>query len=186
MTVVEDTRNIADELRGIPTSVIRETLRERAPGAAVAMFQIEGDFNFGSVVRNANFFGMDEVYYIGRRKWDRRSAVGTHHYTDVIHCPDLEAFLETVLEKYVPVALENNTDFYEVPLPHYKWPTNPIIIIGEENAGIPDELLQYCKAIVNVPRFGSVRSLNAAVAAGIAMYDYRSQRDPAPIHQIMT
>lgn len=45
-----------------------------------------------------------------------------------------------------------------------------IIIIGSEANGVSDEVLSYADQSVFIPMAGNVESLNASVAAGIAMY----------------
>lgn len=54
----------------------------------------------------------------------------------------------------------------------YEWPPNAKILIGEEGLGIPnDRKIQR----VRVPMQSDIDSLNAAVAASLALFSYRSQ-----------
>jgi tRNA G18 (ribose-2'-O)-methylase SpoU len=50
------------------------------------------------------------------------------------------------------------------------------IIIGNEGEGISQSLLERCDAMVRIPQQGSVGSLNAAVSAGIVLYEAARQR----------
>ena len=50
------------------------------------------------------------------------------------------------------------------------------IVIGNEGAGIRDDLLQVCERRVSIPQSGNLDSLNAAVAAGILFYEANRQR----------
>lgn len=54
----------------------------------------------------------------------------------------------------------------------FEWPDNALIIVGEEGVGITPETIELCDKFVFIPQYGSVRSLNAGVASGIAMNDY--------------
>jgi TrmH family RNA methyltransferase len=45
------------------------------------------------------------------------------------------------------------------------------LIIGNEGNGISDELMQQAHKIIKIPMDGEIDSLNAAVAAGILMYE---------------
>ncbi len=47
-----------------------------------------------------------------------------------------------------------------------------VIILGQEQVGVPPELLQMAQDTVYITQYGSVRSLNVGTASGIAMYDY--------------
>jgi TrmH family RNA methyltransferase len=49
-------------------------------------------------------------------------------------------------------------------------------VIGNEGAGIPDEILSYCSSIIHIPCPGPVESLNAGVAAGIVLYEASRQQ----------
>lgn len=185
-----DTRNVKDEFKGMPNEEIRASLSKRKRGFGVAMGHIEGDFNFGCLVRNANAFGADMVHYIdGRRHWDRRSSVGTHHYTSVQHWEDWDAFLDDESGTGIPVlyslvAIENNVAYETVDLREFVWPEIPMMIFGEEGNGIPEEALtrivKMGGSVVSIPDFGSVRSINVASAASVAMYDFISKQQESP------
>jgi tRNA G18 (ribose-2'-O)-methylase SpoU len=170
-----DNRNIVDKykydrLTKWTTEMIKGDLQKSAFPCAVLMENFMGDFNIGTVVRNANAFNMREVYYLGMKHYDRRGTVGTHHYTDVVHLKD-RSELERLKEKYVLVGLENSVETC-VPMVDFEWPDNALIIVGEEGVGITPETIEICDKFVFIPQYGSVRSLNAGVASGIAMNDY--------------
>lgn len=170
-----DVRNIADKYKNWTIDLIRDDISKNTLPYAVMMSQIEGDFNFGSVVRSANFLGAQTIYYYGKRKWDRRASVGTYLYSNVIHLDSFEHV--TILKsQYKFIALENNITPTTFKMKDFIWPENSLIIIGEESTGIQKELLDICDYYVEIPRLGSVRSLNAAVAGSIAMYDYVQKR----------
>lgn len=50
------------------------------------------------------------------------------------------------------------------------------IVIGSEAVGISPELVVQCDVQVSIPMLGGVNSLNAAVAAGIVLYECRRQQ----------
>lgn len=167
--------NVRDELKTLEVQAIKDYCAANYINAAVAMTHIHGDFNLSNVLRNANFFGFREAFYIGGSKqWDRRGAVGVHHYTPMAHCKTVEDFFNLIKDKYVPVALENNVKYPTKNLFDFDWPKNPVIIVGEEQAGLSDEVLSQCGSIVTIPAFGSVRSLNVGTAASIAMAAFRA------------
>jgi tRNA G18 (ribose-2'-O)-methylase SpoU len=49
-------------------------------------------------------------------------------------------------------------------------------VIGNEGTGIRPELLAMCDDLVTIPQAGRVESLNAAVSAGILLYEVARQR----------
>jgi tRNA G18 (ribose-2'-O)-methylase SpoU len=155
------------------TELIKDDLKKNAFPFAVLMENFMGDFNIGTVIRSANAFGASEVFYLGRKKYDKRGTVGTHHYTDIKHLKDHNELVK-LKEKYTFVAFENTVS-NAVPVSKFEWPRIPLIILGEEGIGLTPDTLELCDNFVYIPQFGSVRSLNAAVAGSIAMNDYVSK-----------
>jgi tRNA G18 (ribose-2'-O)-methylase SpoU len=167
--------NVMDHLKHLSTQAIKNYCAETCVDAAVAMTHIEGDFNLGNVFRSTNFFGIREAYYIGGGKqYDRRSCVGVQNYTPITFCKTYDDFWNMVGERgYTPVAIENNVNYDCKNLFNYVWPEKPVIIFGEERIGVPPEILDKCRDVVSIPGFGSVRSLNVASAASLAIGMYR-------------
>jgi len=162
-------RNIVDFYHGWKLEDIKLDLDRRCFPYAALMEQWQGDFNIGGLVRNANAFAAKEVFYIGKKRWDRRGAVGTHNYTAVKYLDSYEALFE-IKNSYVLVGIDNVEG--SVPMESFDWPGNTLMIFGEEGTGITKDVLDMCEKVVAISQYGSVRSLNAAVASGIAMYDY--------------
>ena len=72
---------------------------------AVLMENCGSDFNLSTLVRNANAFGAKEVFYLkDKKRWDKRGAVGTYHYTNVQHLSSYDQIEEL---KNVIVKLSN-------------------------------------------------------------------------------
>jgi len=74
-------------------------------------------------------------------------------------------------KQYTFVALENTVPGAE-PIYDFVWPNAPLLVVGEEGTGITNDTLELCDRFVYIPQYGSVRSLNAAVASSIAMNDF--------------
>ena len=49
-------------------------------------------------------------------------------------------------------------------------------VIGNESRGITDETAAACGELIRIPMMGRVESLNAAIAAGVLMYEAQRQR----------
>jgi len=172
--MIIDNRNIIDKYKNDrltrwTTELIKEDLQRTAFPYAVVMENFAGDFNIGTVVRNANAFNARCVYYLGNKHWDRRGAVGTHNYTDVKRIKTREDLIK-LKEEYTLVGVENSVSS-AIALDKFEWPDRTLLIIGEEGVGITSETLALCDHYVYIPQFGSVRSLNAGVASGIVMND---------------
>ena len=162
-------RNVADPLRGKSVEEIKLHLQETAHPFAVCFEHWVGDFNMATGIRNANAFNAKEVFYVGDKKWDRRGAVGVHNYTEVQWIPTVEALVK-LKDKYVIVGIDNVPG--SVSIRNYHWPHNTLMVFGEEGVGLTPEMQALCQDIVEIPMFGSVRSLNCGTASGIVMYDF--------------
>lgn len=163
-------RNVADHFKDKSEQEIKATLAATAHPFAVCFEQWIGDFNMGSGIRNANAFNAKEVFYVGNRKWDRRSSVGVYNYTEVQWIPTIEDFVK-LQEKYTIIGVDNIPG-KSVPLRSFKWPRNPLMVFGEEGTGLTLPMQAVCRDIVEIEMYGSVRSFNCGVASGIVMHDY--------------
>lgn len=166
---MQDTRNVIDTYKGMPLEEIVADLDRRGTGLEIAIDNVERDFNMGTIVRSANAFGVRSVHVIGRRQWNKRGAMMTDKYLHVKYYADIDEFLSSIAEKTL-IAIDNVAG--SVPLSQTKLPSNAVLLFGAEGPGIRPELLAAAQHIVAIEQFGSTRSLNVGVAAGIAMYEW--------------
>ena len=168
-----DPRNLIDEYKGLSNEQIFNTLETRRISLEIAIENIEHDFNIGSIVRTANSFNVSKIHIIGKKKYNRRGAMCTDKYLQIIHHPTIDDFLESQESREI-VAIENNL-VYSKPLHLKKFVQNTTLVFGSEGGGISEELLSKAHDIRFIESFGSTRSVNVGVAAGIAMYEYVRQ-----------
>lgn len=164
--------NVADHFKGKSVEEIRQSLKETALPCAVLMENWENNFNFSSLIRNANGFNVKAVYYIGDKKFDRRGSVGCINYSEVNFLSTIDDLIK-LQDEYVFVGVDNIPG--SISLAEYKWAPNPLFILGSESAGLTPALQSLCKDIVHINMSGSVRSFNAATASGIVMYDFSTK-----------
>ena len=170
---MEDTRNLIDEYKGLENEQVFDALSKKRTPLEIAIENVEHDFNIGTIVRSANSFNVSKVHIIGRKKYNRRGAMCTDKYLEIIHHATLEDFLKTQNGREL-VAIENNTS-RAMPLNGKKFAKNTTLIFGSEGNGISSELLEASHDVRYIESFGSTRSVNVGVAAGIAMYEYTRQ-----------
>lgn len=153
------------------TEAILADLDTKRHNFSVLCANVHGDFNIGTVIRNANAFLAQEVMLYGRRKWDRRSAVGTHNYTHFKHVRDIDALAEIKSGSYV-IGVDNIEDAEPIDFADIPMDKHVVFAFGEEQVGLPREMIDICDKLVYIRQFGSVRSLNVGTASGIVMYEY--------------
>lgn len=170
---MEDTRNLIDEFKGMANEQVFDSLSKRRNALEIAIENVEHDFNIGTIVRSANSFNVSKVHIIGRKKYNRRGAMCTDKYLEIVHHATIEGFLATQQGREL-VAIENNTPRAHA-LHDKKFVQNTTLIFGSEGNGITKELLDKSHDVVYIESFGSTRSVNVGVAAGIAMYEWTRQ-----------
>lgn len=168
-----DPRNLIDKFKNLPNEQIFCSLENSRSPLEIAIENLEHDFNIGSVVRTANSFNVSKVHIIGRKKYNRRGAMCTDKYLKIIHHPSLEDFLASQTGREL-VAIENNTP-RALPLAAKRFRQETTLVFGSENSGLSPELLKKAADVRYIESFGSTRSVNVGVAAGIAMYQYIRQ-----------
>ncbi len=170
---MEDTRNLIDEFKGLSNEQVFDELSRKRTGLEIAIENVEHDFNIGSIVRTANSFNVSKVHIIGKKKYNRRGAMCTDKYLEIIHHATLEDFLKTQENREL-VAIENNTPRAK-ELHEKSFKKDTTLIFGSENNGITPELLEKAHDVRYIESFGSTRSVNVGAAAAIAMYEWTRQ-----------
>ena len=170
---MEDSRNLIDEYKGKSNEQVFDALEKKRIPLEIAIENVEHDFNIGSIVRTANSFNVKKVHIIGKKKYNRRGAMCTDKYLQIEHHSTIEDFLKTQKHREL-IAIENNVERAK-PLSKKQFKPETTLIFGSENNGITEELLNTAKDVRFIESFGSTRSVNVGVAAGIAMYEYARQ-----------
>lgn len=166
---MDDKRNLIDKYKGQAIEDIVADLDKNEMSLEIAIDNVERDFNMGTIVRSANAFGVRHVHIIGRRQWNHRGAMMTDKYLHLHYYSSVVDFLDAVKGRQL-VAVDNVER--SVPLSQADLAPNAVLMFGSEASGIRPELLAAADQIVAIEQFGSTRSLNVGVAAGIAMYAY--------------
>lgn len=170
------TYNVIDKFKSMSTTAIKEELKQTALPFAVCMEHIIGDFNMGTVIRNANAFNAREVFYVGEKRRDRRSEVGVSNYTSVNWLGCLDELLQ-LKEKYIFVGIDNIPGATSIANYEYNFSSNKEImfIFGEEGVGLTPTIQSYCDVMLYIEQYGSVRSLNVGTASGIIFFDFATK-----------
>lgn len=169
-----DARNIVDRYRYWTMEAIVADLDTRRRPFHVAVENWQHDLNIGSVVRNANAFGAAAVHIVGRRRWNRRGAMVTDRYQHVHHHPDVAELSRWAQEQDLPVIGIDNLPGC-VPLEETALPERCVLLFGQEGPGLSDQARTMTDRVCSIAMTGSTRSINAAVASGIAMHTWTRQ-----------
>jgi tRNA G18 (ribose-2'-O)-methylase SpoU len=169
-----DTRNVVDAYRYLTRQAIIADIDRRRHPLHVAIENFGNDANIGGVVRTANAFAVDTVHIVGRRRWNRRGAMVTDRYQRLCHHDTIAELLAFAADAGLEVVAVDNVPG-SVRLERAALPRNCLLIFGQEGPGITDDARAGAVRTVSIAQFGSTRSINAAVAAGIAMHTWIEQ-----------
>lgn len=164
-----DKRNVVDAYRYWTREAIVEDIDTRRHPLHIAIENFENDSNIGTVVRTANAFAVDIVHIVGRKRWNRRGAMVTDRYQHLMHHEDVSNVLEYAKAHDLTVVAVDNTPG-SVPLETAELPERCLLLFGQEGPGVTHEAQTGSSMTVSIAQFGSTRSINAGVAAGIAMH----------------
>ena len=137
----------------------------------MAIENFGNDANIGGVVRAANAFAVDTVHIVGRRRWNRRGAMVTDRYQRLRHHDTTAELLAFAADAgLTAVAVDNVPGAQRIE--NAALPRHCLLIFGQEGPGITPDAKAGAELTVSIAQFGSTRSINAAVAAGIAMHTW--------------
>lgn len=169
-----DQRNVTDQYRNWTVEAIKKDLQQRAFPLHIAIENIQHDINIGSIVRSANAFNVAGVHIIGKRHWNRRGAMSTEKYLELYHHKTVDEFIIWAKKNSKTVIGIDNIEGSK-NLSTYEFPVNAVLVFGQEGPGLSEEIQTKCQDIVAIEQFGSTRSVNVGVAAGIVMYAWIQQ-----------
>lgn len=172
---MEDKRNLVDEMKGLANEAVKAKLDERRSQLEIAIYNVTHDFNAGTIVRTANNFNVARVCIIGKKKYNRRGAMCTDKYLEIEYFPTVEDFFRDQRARgREVVAIENNVEGVK-NLSEKKFKAETTLVFGGESNGVGEEILREVDDVREIESFGSTRSVNVGVAAGIAMYEWVRQ-----------
>jgi tRNA (cytidine/uridine-2'-O-)-methyltransferase len=138
----------------------------------IALYQPDIAGNVGTILRLAACWdiGVDIVLPCGFPASDaqlRRAAMDYGGLADVTRHADFDAFAAAQLQgKARLIALTSSGD---TRLPDARFTPDDILLMGRESAGLPTDLHARADVRVRIPMAAGFRSLNLAVATGIAL-----------------
>ncbi|NIH86536.1 RNA methyltransferase [Amycolatopsis granulosa] len=169
-----DRRNVVDAYRYWRREAIVADIDRRRHPFHVAIENFQHDHNIGTVVRTANAFAAAAVHIVGRRRWNRRGAMVTDRYQHLEHHADVPSLAAYAHDRALTiVAVDNTPGARRVETADL--PRACVLLFGQEGPGLSAEAHDAAEIVVSIAQFGSTRSINAGVAAGIVMHAWIRQ-----------
>jgi 23S rRNA (guanosine2251-2'-O)-methyltransferase len=163
-----------------PDDLLAAALDSDHPPLIVALDSITDPRNLGAIIRSAAAFGADGVLIPERRSAGMTAAAWKTSAGAAAHIPIARATnLNRSLRAYADaglslVGLDGSADTAISEVPGASGPV--VLVVGSEGAGLSRLVREACDCLASIPISKSVESLNAGVAAGIALYEISRQR----------
>ncbi len=129
--------------------------------------------NLGTIIRTADWFGISQILCSEQTVEFTnpkviQSTMGSFTRSSIIYT-NLPAYLSTIKNRPILGLLMEGKAIEEVA-----FPSNSILVVGNESRGISEEVMALLTTPVHIPsynpNFSSAESLNASIAAAIALF----------------
>jgi 23S rRNA (guanosine2251-2'-O)-methyltransferase len=163
-----------------PDDLLAAALDSDHPPLIVALDSITDPRNLGAIIRSAAAFGADGVLIPERRSagmtaaaW--KTSAGAAAQIPIARATNLNRSLRAYADAGLSlVGLDGSADTAISEVPGASGPV--VLVVGSEGAGLSRLVREVCDCLASIPISKSVESLNAGVAAGIALYEISRQR----------
>jgi 23S rRNA (guanosine2251-2'-O)-methyltransferase len=162
-----------------PDDLLTTAREDVEPTLVVALDNISDPRNLGAIVRSVAAFGGHGVLIPQRRSasvtavaW--RTSAGAAARIPVARATNLNRTLKDWADTGLQiVGLDAGGD---TPLDELDASGPLVVVVGSEGKGLSRLVRETCDAIVSIPMAGPAESLNASVAAGVALAEIARQR----------
>lgn len=144
----------------------------------VLLYNIRSGYNVGAILRTADCLGFQGVRLCGYTPGPdnaavRSAAMGAEAW---VNAPSFPGWREALAGEDRPlIALETGPGSQDIR--RFDWPEKGILALGNEELGVPREILERAEAIVSIPLQGRKASLNVSQAFAIAAWEIRRFRE---------
>ncbi len=149
-------------------------------GIIVALDGITDPRNLGAIVRSAAAFGATGIVIPSRRSASMTAAAwktsaGAAARLPIAMATNLNRTLEQATKAgFTILGLAGEGD---VPVSGASGLDGPlVIVVGSEDEGLARLVREHCDQLISIPIASEVESLNASVAASVALYEVAQQR----------
>jgi 23S rRNA (guanosine2251-2'-O)-methyltransferase len=163
-----------------PDDLLRRVLDNAKPALIVALDGVTDPHNLGAIARSVTAFGGDGIVVPERRSvgvtpaaW--KASAGTLARLPVAKATNLVRTLKSYAEAGLMLAGLDGRG--EIDLDALELASGPLVlVVGAEGRGLSRLVADTCDLTVRIPLVQDVESLNASVAAGIALAEIARRR----------
>lgn len=137
----------------------------------LALDGVQDPGNFGTIIRTADWFGVDAIV-CSKGTVDMfnpkvvQSSMGSLFRVPIFY-EDLHSYLSNTQLPIYGTLLEGENVYLK------ELSEKAIIVMGNEGAGISNEIKSLIQHKIHIPRYGGAESLNVAIASSIILSEFR-------------
>lgn len=150
------------------------------PKITIGLENIRSLYNIGSIIRTCEFFGINNIAFIGYSGIDKnepdmihsklkKTALSSINNVVINTYENTEILLNTINYNQV-IGIENNikgtTNLYSYNPPSE---SQILLLFGNEKTGLEDKTIKSCDLLLEIDRIGNHSSLNVSTVAGIVI-----------------
>jgi TrmH family RNA methyltransferase len=144
----------------------------------LAVESIDLPGNLGTIIRTAEAAGVTGVFMLGPNDdpWDPvcvRASMGSLFSPKFVRCT-IREFAHWAKSFGVTIIGSSPNGLLDFKALRSRWPM--VLLIGSERQGLSGQLIDVSDFTVRIPMRGRCDSINAAVAAGVLLFEISSQR----------
>lgn len=144
----------------------------------VILDHLEDPHNFGAIIRTCEAAGVDYIIIPKNRSVEVNSTVmkvsaGALNNIKIVEVNNLVTAMEKLKDNGFWIYA---TDMDGEEYTKVSYTPKTALVIGAEGTGVGKRVLDNSDFTISIPMFGEINSLNASVAAGIAIYEVVRQR----------
>jgi len=145
----------------------------------LAVESVDQPGNLGTILRTAEAAGVSGVFLLGQGSdpWDPaciRASMGAIFSQKLVRCTARE-FSTWARSSRLTIVGSSPAGLLSYKALRCRWPA--VLLIGSEKLGLSPELLDACDFTVRIPMRPGCDSVNAAVAAGVLLFELAGSRD---------
>jgi TrmH family RNA methyltransferase len=146
-------------------------------GVWLAVESIDSPGNLGTIVRTAEATGIKGIIILGGgadpyEPAAIRASMGSLFSQTLVRC-SLAEFIQWARVHKAALVGSSPAGLLDYRAFRCRWPA--VLLIGSEKHGLSDQLVEACDFMVRIPMLGGGDSINAAVAAGVLLYELFDQ-----------
>jgi len=151
---------------------------ENAPPRIMLLDNVEDPHNVGAILRSAEVFGFDHVLLPQKGVPEVYPSVvkvsaGAAEFMSIARDCNANRYAQLAKEAGYTLAALDAKGTVDLEAFAADPPEKLLLVIGGEDKSVGQYILNLADAVLSVPMSGRVNSLNASVAAGVAMYELR-------------